>query len=169
MKFIKIIIVILLINQLISSCNSGAATGPAGISSGGKSMLTMKINGREWTADNDIYGAVHPIGYDKLIMIAGSIGPKNKDEQTFNINIYNAPGPGLYHFITGDKDYRVAQLANLSPENYLYGGILGYDMKVNVTKASSNPTIIEATFEGTLNGNASDVMKITDGKFYYHE
>ena len=169
MKFIKIIIVILLFNQLISSCNSGSATGPAGISSGGKSMLTMKINGREWTADNDIYGAFHPKGYDKLILIAGSIGPKNKDEQAFNINIYNTTGPGVYNFKTGDKDHRIAQLANLSPEKYLYGGILGYDMKVSVTKATSNPTVIEAIFEGTLNGNASDIMKITDGKFYYHE
>ena len=129
----------------------------------------MKINGKEWTADTEIMGAFHPKGYDKLIMIAGSYGPNNKDEQSFNINIYNASGPGTYLFKTGDKDHRVAQLANLSTENYLYGGILGYDMKVIVTKSSSNPTIIEATFEGTLNGNASDILKVTDGKFYYHE
>jgi hypothetical protein len=42
-------------------------------------------------------------------------------------------------------------------------------MKVNITRASKNPTIVEATFQGTLTGVRSDVITITDGKFYYQE
>ncbi|MBK9736222.1 MAG: hypothetical protein IPO92_15185 [Saprospiraceae bacterium] len=38
--------------------------------------LTMKINGKDWTADLDILAAFHPKGYNKLIMIAGSLGKK---------------------------------------------------------------------------------------------
>jgi len=38
-----------------------------------------------------------------------------------------------------------------------------------VTAASENPTHIEATFEGELTGNAGDELKITEGKFQYHD
>ena len=131
--------------------------------------LTMKINGVEWKADNAIWGAFHPEGQNKAIMITGSKGPKNKDEQPFNINLYNTNGPGVFDIKDGNTDNNVVQLANMSEKNYMYGSMMGFSMKVTVTKASSNPTIIEATFEGELSGNASDKLKITEGKFYYHE
>ncbi len=134
-----------------------------------ENYLTLKINGVEWKADNNIFGAFHPKGYNKVIMIAGSKGPKNRDEQPFNINLYNTDGPGVFEIQDGNPDLSVAQLANVTPENYLYGSMMGFKMKVTVTKASSNPDEIEATFEGELNGNAGDVLKITEGKFYYHE
>ena len=43
--------------------------------------LSMKINGVEWKADHNIFGAFHPKGYNKVLMIAGSKGPKDKNEQ----------------------------------------------------------------------------------------
>jgi hypothetical protein len=165
-----------LIPILILACNGkpepGTAAAPGGkpigeVSTG--NYLSMKINGVEWKADNDLFGAFHPKGYNKAIIISGSKGPKNKDEQTFNINLYNTEGPGTYQFKTGNPDLNVAQLGNLSPANYMYGNVMGFDMTVKVTKASTNPDIIEATFEGSLNGNAGDVLKVTEGKFYYHE
>ena len=131
--------------------------------------LSMKINGVEWKADNKIFGAFHPKGYNKAIIIAGSKGPKNKDEQPFNINLYNVDGPGTYQIQTGNPDLNVAQLANLSPQNYLYGSMMGFNLKVVITKASTGPDEIEATFEGEMTGNAGDVLKITEGSFYYHE
>ena len=93
MNYLKIIFTLLLFSQLISSCSSGSANSPANTSTSLKNTLTMKINGKDWTADSEIMGAFHPKGYDQLIMIAGSFGPNNKDEQSFNINIYNASGP----------------------------------------------------------------------------
>ena len=131
--------------------------------------LSMKINGVEWKADNGIFGAFHPKGYNKAIIISGSKGPKNKDEQPFNINLYNVDGPGTYQIQTGNPDLNVAQLANLSPQNYMYGSMMGFNLKVVITKASTGPDEIEATFEGEMTGNAGDVLKITEGKFYYHE
>ena len=47
--------------------------------------------------------------------------------------------------------------------------MMGFTMQVNLTKASTNPDVVEATFEGELKGNAGDVLKITEGRFYYHE
>ena len=132
-------------------------------------MLSMKINGVEWKADNEIFGAFHPKGYNKAIIISGSKGPKNKDEQPFNINLYNVDGPGTYQIQAGNTDLNVAQLANLSPQNYLYGSMMGFNLKVVITKASTGPDVVEATFEGEMTGNAGDVLKITEGKFYYHE
>ena len=131
--------------------------------------LSMKINGVEWKADNEIFGAFHPKGYNKAIIIAGSKGPKNKDEQPFNINLYNVNGPGTYQIQTRNPDLNVAQLANLSPQNYLYGSMMGFNLKVVITKASTGPDEIEATFEGEMTGNAGDVLKFTEGSFYYHE
>lgn len=134
-----------------------------------ENFLSMKINGVAWKADHSIFGAFHPKGHNRVVMISGSKGPKNKDEQPFNINIYNAGGPGTFQFQDGNPDYSVAQLANVSPENYIYGSMMGFTMQVNLTKASTNPDVVEATFEGELKGNAGDVLKITEGRFYYHE
>ena len=131
--------------------------------------LSMKINGKEWKADNEIFGAFHPEGYNKAIMLSGSKGPKDKNEQAFNINLYNTNGPGVFTIHDKNADNSVIQIANLSEQNYLYGSMMGFNVKINITKASKTPTIIEATFEGELTGNANDKLIITDGKFYYHD
>jgi len=57
----------------------------------------------------------------------------------------------------------------MSPANFMYGSMMGFNMKITVTAASENPTHIEATFEGELTGNAGDELKITEGKFQYHD
>lgn len=131
--------------------------------------LSMKINGVEWKAEREIFGAFHPKGYNKALIIAGSKGANDKNEQTFNLNLYNIDGPGVYEIQTGDPNASVVQMGNWSPENFLYGSMMGYKMNVNVKTASTKPDVVEATFEGELSGNAGDVMKITEGKFYYHE
>lgn len=134
-----------------------------------KNHLTMKINGVDWTADNDIFGAFHPKGYDRAIIIAGSKGKKDKNEQTFNINLYKTSGPGTFNFVNGNKEMNVAQLGNLSAENYVCGSMMGFDMKVIVTKASSMPDMVEATFEGKMTCPTGEILTITEGKFYYQE
>ena len=101
----------------------------------------MKINGQEWSADHDVFGAFHPKGYDKVIIIAGASGKKDKTEKTFNINIYQTDGPGQFSFTQGNKALS--------------------------TKATSSEG--EATFSGTLTCASGQAMVITDGKFYYHE
>lgn len=165
-----------LILLFFASCNNNTIAGdkkdtaneePATSSSG--NHLSMKINGVEWRADNEITGSFHPEGYNKAIIIAGSKGVNNKDEQAFTINLYNTNGPGVFDIKDGNTDKNVVQLTNVSPEHFMYGSMMGFSMKVTVTKASSNPTVVEASFEGELTGNASDKIKITDGKFYYHE
>ena len=131
--------------------------------------MSMRLNGVEWKADNNLFGVVHPKGYNKAIMMAGSKGPKNKDEQPFNLNLFNANGPAVYHIKTGNPELSVAQLANVTRENFMYGSLMGFDLTVTVTKASKEPTEIEATFEGTLTGNAGDTLKVTEGKFSYRD
>ena len=134
-----------------------------------KNYLTMKINGVTWVADREIFGAFHPKGYDKAIMISGAKGPKDKNEQLFNINLYKKDGVGTYTIIDGNADNNVAQLLNLTPENFQAGSITGFNMTVNITKASGTPDEVEATFEGTLNGIDGSTVTITEGKFYFHE
>jgi len=131
--------------------------------------LSFKINGVEWQADSEIFGAFHPKGYNKAILISGSKGGNDKNEQDFSLILYNTAGPGVFDITNGNKDNNVIQLANMSPVNFMYGSMIGFNMKINVTAASENPTIIEATFEGELTGNAGDALKITDGKFQYHD
>ena len=161
---------------LILSCSSkneagtsGQTTAQSSTVSARENHLSMKINGVEWVADHDVFGAVHPKGYNKVIMIAGSKGPKNEDEQAFNINIYNTDGPGTFHFQDGNPDLSVAQMGNWNPETFICGSMMGHNMRVKVTTASTKPDVVEATFEGELTCNTGEVFKITDGKFYYHE
>lgn len=170
----KIIPIVFLV--IISACGgkkgSSKNTVPekmAEVTNNGSNYLSMKINGVEWKADNEITGAFHPKGYNKAIIIAGSKGANNKDEQTFTITLYNTNGPATFDIKNGNADNNVVQLSNTSPENFLYGSMMGFALNVSVSKAGSNPTEIEATFEGELTGNAGDILKITEGKFYYHE
>jgi len=135
----------------------------------GKNQMSMKLSGAEWLSDHNLFGVVHPAGHNKAIMMAGSKGPKNKDEQPFNINLFNADGPGVYHIKTGNPELGVAQLLNVSQENFMYGSLMGFDLTVTVIQASKEPTVVEATFEGTLTGNAGDTLKVTEGKFSYRE
>ncbi len=137
--------------------------------SGKSSHLRMKINGKTWEADHELTGFVFPEGYNKAILIGGTKGPKDKYEQTFNLNLFNCNGVGEYMIETGNKDQSVVQVGNLSDEHYLYGNVLGFRMKVIISKASQSPVELEASFDGELTGNAGDILKVTDGKFYYHE
>jgi hypothetical protein len=154
------------------SCNSNQSPLQKAVKlevSKSSNVLSMKLNGNKWTADNEIFGAFHPPGYNKAILITGNKGVADKNQQAFNINLYNANGVGEYNITEKNADYSAVQLGNLSTEHYLYGSILGFSMKVNIIKCSSNPTVIEATFSGELNGNASNKITITDGVFSYHE
>ncbi len=161
---------------LILSCNDKSGSSTIGESITKASVVTsvenhlrMKINGAEWVADHGIFGAFHPKGYNKAIIIGGSKGPKNESEQVFDINIYNTEGPGTYNFHDGNPELSAAQMANWSTETFLCGSMMGHNMHVNVSKASTNPAVIEATFEGNLTCNSGEVFHLTDGTFYYHE
>ncbi len=131
--------------------------------------LTMKINGKEWSADHDIFGAFHPEGYNKAIIIAGASGKKDKSEKAFNINIYNTNGIGNYAFASGNADLSVAQMGNWTDQDYICGSMMGFDVNVKITKVSKSPAVVEATFSGTLTCPSGPALVITDGKFSYHE
>ena len=161
---------------LILSCSSKSQSSTIGESiakvptaSAVENHLSMKINGVEWVADHGIFGAFHPKGYNKAIIIGGSKGPKNENEQVFDINLYNTNGPGTYNFQDGNNDLSVAQMANWSTETFLCGSMMGHNMRVKVTTASTMPDVIEASFEGELTCNSGEVFHLTDGTFYYHE
>ncbi len=160
---------------LIFSCGSSGkqskstAIAESDSISEGNNLLSMKINGVEWKSDNEIFGAFHPKGYNNAIIISGSKGKNDKDEQSFNLNLYNTSGPGTFDIKDGNTDLNVVQLANLSADNYLCGSMMGFDMKVVVTKASSKPDHIEATFQGKLTCSSGEILNITEGKFYYKE
>lgn len=169
LKFIFFITIILLACSNQKDKTSIPPDDQATTLSIGKNYLTLKINGKDWIADNNIWGAYHPKGYNKAIIISGSKGKKDKNEQPFNLNLYNTSGPGVFHIKDGNTDFNVVQLANLTVENALCGSMMGFDMKVTVTKASTIPDIIEATFEGQMTCGNGEILNITNGKFYYHE
>ena len=146
-----------------------AATTSAVEVAAGKNYLSMKVNGVEWKADNEIFGAFHPKAYNKAIIIAGLKGKKGQNEQNFNLNLYNTEGPNTYTFSDGNPDFNVVQFINIAPGNDICGAGMGFKMKVIVTKASGLPNEIEATFEGEMTCGNNEALKITEGKFYYHE
>lgn len=169
LKFVFFITVILIACSNQKDKSTSFSDNPTATLSNGKNYLSMKINGQDWTADNEIFGAFHPKGYNKAIIMAGSKGKKDKDEETFNLNLYNTNGPANFSIKDGNKDYNVVQFGALSAENYLCGSMMGFDMKVVVTKASTGPDIVEASFEGKMTCSSGEVLNITNGKFYFHE
>ena len=105
----------------------------------------MKIDGKEWSADREIFGSYHfneSLG-PGLINIAGVKGDPPND-QPFNINLYNTKGPGLYKVNIGQgssvKMYEnVSQLAQFTPSNYLCGGAQqGSQMNITIIKVSKD-------------------------------
>lgn len=155
----------------VPAAPSSATTAPgtsAAVPAG--NILRMRIDGREWIADHEIFGAVHPTGYDRSVLIAGSLGPKDANEQAFNVILNGVDGPGTFHAKTGDTARHVAQMANLSQERYLAGGLmLDHDLTVEVTQMQASPVAIEARFSGTLTANDGTVLKIEEGEFRYRE
>jgi hypothetical protein len=174
MTFKRICAILLVSASVFTACNNepspvekepGSATAPVT----SVNYLRMKVNGKDWVADHELTGIVYPEGYNQAILIGGTKGPKDKHEQAFSLNLYNINGPGAFTFESGNKDNNVVQMGNLSEEHYLYGNVLGFRMRVTITKATKNPVELEASFEGELTGNAGDTLKITAGKFYYHD
>jgi hypothetical protein len=133
--------------------------------------LEFTMDGQVWKADNGIFGSYHfsdALGPD-LIQIAGNKG-EGKDQQAFNINLFHTTKEGEYIAEQNSTTKSVAQLANLSPSNYLCGGThLAHKLNVQILKVSKNPQIVEATFSGSLQAVDGTTIQITNGKFYYHE
>ena len=154
-----------------SPTTTAASAGTAGTppAAAAPNQLSMRIDGVEWRADHDLFGAFHPPGYERALLIAGARGRKDANEQTMNINLFGIDGPGRYTIATGHAAGSVAQLANYTPERFLAGSMMGYELVVDVVVAQADPTHIEATFSGSLTGNDSMVMKIEDGRFVYRE
>ncbi|MBP6396921.1 MAG: hypothetical protein KA340_03495 [Saprospiraceae bacterium] len=163
---------VLMLTTLLACSNQQKKEGTATSSvpdNATSNFLSMKINGQLWEADHDVIGAFHPKGYDQLIIIGGSSGKKDKSEKSFTVNIYKTNGPGKYNFVQGNPALSVAQMGNWSEEEYLCGSMMGFDVSFDVTKASKNPTIVEATFSGKLTCPSGKELLITEGKFYYEE
>jgi hypothetical protein len=179
MKNINTYIIVILCTTIFSCSNSqkpGIDTKNPEVKSSNKNFLTMKIDGKDWIADRDIFGSYHfneALG-PKMINIAGEKGDPPND-QPFNINLYNTEGPGEYKVDINNKTQpkmyeNVAQLAQFTPQNYLCGGLQQANMMtIKIIKASQNPQMVEATFSGTMKCVEGNTLTITDGKFYYNE
>ena len=148
---------------------SATTAGMSSIAAAAANQLSMRVDGVEWRADHEIFGAFHPPGYERALLMAGARGRKDANEQVMNINLFAIDGPGRYAITTGHAAGSVAQLANYTPERFLAGSMMGYELVIDVGVAQTDPTRIEATFSGTLTGNDGVVMKIEDGRFVYRE
>jgi hypothetical protein len=142
---------------------------PASPPSTRANVLRMRIDGVEWVADHDLFGAVHPPGMDRALLIAGARGPKDASEQTFNLNLFGIDAPGTMRVKGNDIRGDVAQIGNLSPQRFLVGAGFGFDLQVEVIAMHAAPSAIEARFAGTLVANDGSTVRIEDGEFRYRE
>lgn len=177
----RLVLLAPLVTALLTACSDGAPPSPAGVAAASAStpvtapaaapnVLELTLDGKSWKADRELFGAVDPPGYTRTVLMAGSFGPKNANEQTFNLNVANVDKPGRYVVRSSEASVgNAAQLANLSPERYLVGGVLGYEITVDIAVAQKNPTRIEARFSGTLIANDGAKLVVADGRFHYSE
>jgi hypothetical protein len=174
-------LVVLLCAALAAGCSNDAAvpppvtTAPAAAApapppAAAGNVLTMTLDGKPWKADREIFGAFDPPGMARRLIMAGSFGPKDANEQTFNLNVAGVDKPGRYVVRTREASVgNAAQVANLSRERYLVGGALGFDVTVDVDVLARNPTRIDARFSGTLTANDGATVVVADGRFRYSE
>ena len=174
-------LVVLLVAALLAACSNdavppaqptpapaAAAPAPAPVAVG--NVLTMTLDGKPWTADREIFGAFDPPGMARQLIMSGSFGPKDANEQTFNLNVARVDGPGRYVVRTREASVgNAAQVANLSRDRYLVGGALGFEITVDVDVLARNPTCIDARFSGTLTANDGATVVVADGRFRYSE
>jgi hypothetical protein len=135
----------------------------------GDNALSVTVDGTPWMADRELWGAVNPPGFGRVVIISGSRGPKDASEQAFTLTLHGIDTPGRHRVHSGDVTSGVAQLAGLSEQRFLIGGALGYDLQVELTMAQQNPVRIEATFEGTLVANDGGTVTFRNGRFTYRE
>jgi hypothetical protein len=159
---------------LLAACgpgNPGATSPPAKASAGtdaadkagGGNLIRMTVDGVEWAADREIFCAIDPPGLGRMVMVAGSHGPKDANEQAFNLNLSGVDGPGKLHLVSGGPVTHAIQLANLDPQRVLNGGAMGFDVTVEVLALSRDPLMVEARFAGTLGSTAGTPLRIEDG------
>lgn len=132
-------------------------------------QLEMRINGSPWRADREIHVSIDPVGMEGAVVIGGSFGPKDKNEQVFSLILQRVEAPGQVRIHSGDLGSGVVQIANLSPERYLIGSILGFDLAVTVETFSNEPVVVDLRFKGQLVDNNGNSVDITDGRLSYRE
>ena len=156
--------------QVSSSVDPPEASAGTTAPLSGVNRLRMRVDGIEWSADRDLFGAVHPPGMNSVVLMAGSLGPKDANEQSFNLNLFGIDAPGHYVVEHGNASGSVMQLANVSPERYLIGGLMfEYRFEVELVTMQANPVAIEARFKGVLQANDDHRVTISDGEFVYRE
>jgi len=152
-----------------------AAAAPATTAAAPKAQgnqLRLTLDGKPWQADREFFGSFHPPGMDRAVLMAASLGPKDKHEQTFNLNLFGVTGPGRYTAsgntlsLKGISSSQI-QLANLSEQRYLVGGPFGYTVEIELLHAGGGT--IEARFEGRMTASDGQELRVSDGYFFYRE
>lgn len=132
--------------------------------------LRLKIDGADWVADNEVWGAVDALGAKGSVLISGNLG-QGATQQTFNLNLVGIAAPGRYRVTSeGQPDFGIAQIGNLSERRYLVGGaLLAHDLNVVVDTVEAEPVRIVAHFDGTMQASDGSTLKIEHGEFHYTE
>lgn len=162
---------------LLAACGSSAPPTPPAGSTGASSTaapvapaidpagntIRLRVDGVEWSADREIFCAIAPPALGGGLIVAGSRGPKDANEQTFNLNLSGVEGPGTLKLAGGGSAVHAIQLANLDAQRYLDGGAMGFDITVEVLAFSRDPAAVELRFAGTLGSSAGTPLRIEDG------
>jgi hypothetical protein len=156
----------------VGAASAAAAPTAAAVPHAQGNQLRLTLDGTPWQADREFFGAFHPPGMDHAVLMAASFGPKDKHEQTFNLNLFGVTGPGRYTAsgntlsLKGISSSQI-QLANLSEQRYLIGGPFGYTVEVELLQAGGGT--IEARFQGRMTASDGQELRVSDGYFFYRE
>lgn len=152
-----------------TSAPAPVATASVDVAAQGN-QLRMKIDGVDWVADNEIWGAVDALGAGGTVLISGNRG-FGAAQQAFNLNLDGVDGAGSYRVAAlGTPDHGMAQIGNLSEQRYLIGGAMfDHELQVELIRVQATPALIEARFHGTMKANDDSVVRIEDGLFRYAE
>lgn len=133
--------------------------------------LTMKLNGKEWTAlPSTVFGATGIAGLPATsVTISGDSDEKKTHGLTILLNTFKGPGEYTCEAKTEQAQFMVQYHDGLATNPFQARHIVtnnksGEKFVMNITKASG--TDIEGTFSGTVTtDDGTKVLKITDGVF----
>ena len=134
-----------------------------------QNQLSMQIDGVEWGFDKELMGGINPISDKPEILISGSRGANDASEQTFAVIIHGANAPGAYRVKSGDGSQSNFQISGISEQEFLAGNMMPFDLSVIVTEVGVNPMRLRATFEGSIDTNTGNTLRISRGIINYQE
>lgn len=160
-----IILAVVFTASLFQSCKKDNNNNPGG--STGQKILTMKVNGVDWVANDDLFG--YTFTSNNFVNISGK---KTASNEFLTIGNFEVPNVGTYIIAPTVFNGIAYTKGGTTPKSYkVLVSIPSSKATLIVTKINTGTSItnnIEGTFSAVLYASPTDSVVITNGVFKFN-